>query len=440
MTWQTSVRLDAVLARLLELHPRKIDLSLERIERLLAALGSPQRRLPPTIHVAGTNGKGSTVAFLRAIVERAGQSAHVYTSPHLVRFNERIRIAGRLVDDAALIAALEHCERVNAGETITFFEITTAAAFHLFAQTPADWLLLETGLGGRVDATNVVAAPAATVVTPVSIDHAEFLGDTVERIAREKAGVFKRGAPAIIGFQTDGPRAVLEREAARAGAPRIVADRDFFVRAERGRLVYEDEAGLLDLPAPRLAGAHQYENAATAIATLRRVAPHLPAHAFEDGMGAVVWPARLQHLTKGRLKDMAPPGADLWLDGGHNEDGARAVAAAMAEFEERASAPLVLVCGLLASKDARGFLAHFSGLACEVVAVPVEGDHYGRAPADVAGVARALGFAASQAPDVAGALRLIAARDWPRPPRILVCGSLYLAGAALALDSANTPG
>lgn len=439
MTQPTSARLDAILARLLELHPRKIDLSLARIERLLAALGHPERRQPPTVHVAGTNGKGSTIAFLRAFVESAGMTAHVYTSPHLVRFNERIRLAGRLVDDETLIAALEHCERVNEGETITFFEITTAAAFHLFAREPADFLMLETGLGGRVDATNVVAHPAATVITPVSIDHAEFLGDTVEKIAREKAGIFKRGAPAIIGFQAEAPRAVLEREAARAGAPRIVADRDFLVRAEHGRLIYEDEAGLLDLPAPRLAGRHQFENAATAIAALRRVAPRLPARACEAGMGAVAWPARLQHLTKGRLKDMAPRGADLWLDGGHNADGARVVAATMAEFEERVSAPLVLVCGLLATKDARGFLGAFRGLAREVVAVPVAGDHYGRAPADVEGVARALGFAATQAPDVEAALRLLAARHWPTPPRILVCGSLYLAGAALALDAELTP-
>lgn len=429
--------LDAVLARLFDLHPRKIDLSLGRIERLLATLGNPHKKLPKTIHVAGTNGKGSTVAFLRAILEAAGQRVHCYTSPHLVRFNERIRLAGRLVDDATLIAALEECERANAGETITYFEITTAAAFKLFADTPADWLLLEVGLGGRYDATNVIDAPAASIVTPVSIDHAEFLGDTVEKIAAEKGGVFKRGAPAVIGFQSERALRTLEGAARRAGAPTIVADRDFFVREENGRLVYDDARGLLDLPLPRLAGRHQHGNAATAIATLRAIAPDLPAQAFEDGLRTVQWPARLQRISRGKLVELAPAGAEIWIDGGHNEDGARVIAEAMGELSAKSDAPLALVCGALATKDVRALLSHFAGLARTIVAVPVSGDHYGRAPADVASVAHDAGFDATEAASVEDAFGKMAAMAWPHPPRILVCGSLYLAGAALAANGAE---
>ncbi len=294
---------DAILSRLLGLHPKKIDLSLGRTERLLEALGRPELRLPPTIHVAGTNGKGSTLAFLRAMLEASGARVHVYTSPHLLRFNERIRLGadggGRLIDDDRLTEALEVCERANGARPITFFEITTAAAFHIFAQTPADWLLLETGLGGRYDATNVIAAPKATIVTSVSLDHLEFLGETVEKIAFEKAGIFKRGAPAIVGFQSDVARKVLEREARRAGAPLIIAGEDFHMREKNGRLVFEDESGLLDLPLPRLAGRHQHQNAAAAIAALREAAPDLDAKAIETGLLRAEWPARLQRLPRG---------------------------------------------------------------------------------------------------------------------------------------------
>jgi len=434
---QPASPLDSILARLLNLHPRKIDLSLGRTERLLAALGDPHGRLPKTIHVAGTNGKGSTVAFLRAILEAAGQRVHVYTSPHLLRFNERIRLAGKLVDDATLIAALEKCERVNAGQPITFFEIGTAAAFDLFAETPADWLLLEVGLGGRYDATNVIDGPAASIVTPVSIDHAEFLGDTVERIAQEKGGIFKRGAPGVIGFQSDEALRVLEACARRAGAPCIVARRDYDVREENGRLIFEDERGLLDLAPPRLAGRHQHQNAATAIAALRAVAPEVPARAFEAGMRTVDWPARLQRISRGRLVELAPEGAEIWIDGGHNEDGARVAAAAMGERAAHNDAPLALVSGLLATKDARAFLAHFTDLAQRVVAVPVSGDHYGRPPADVAEAARDLGLFASEAPTIEDALARISRERWRAPPRILICGSLYLAGAALALNGSE---
>jgi dihydrofolate synthase/folylpolyglutamate synthase len=430
---------DAILSRLLGLHPKKIDLSLGRTERLLEALGRPDLRLPPTIHVAGTNGKGSTIAFLRAMLEAAGQRVHVYTSPHLIRFNERIRLAaeggGRLVDDARLNAALERCEEANGGLPITFFEVTTAAAFTLFAETPADWLLLETGLGGRYDATNVVAHPNVAIVTSVSLDHMEFLGDTVEKIAYEKAGIFKRGAAAVVGFQSESVARVLEREARRVGAPLSLAGRDFHIREENGRLVFEDERGLLDLPLPRLAGRHQHENAAGAIAALRAVAPDLPARAIETGLARAEWPARLQHLLRGRIVDLAPPNAEIWLDGGHNEDGGRVLAEAMAEFHDRAPRPLVLICGAQITKDVRALLRCFAGLAREVVAVPVEGEHTSWPPEEVASIARAEGIPeAAAAANVEEALKLLAARRLAPAPRVLIAGSLYLAAAVLAAN------
>jgi dihydrofolate synthase/folylpolyglutamate synthase len=422
---------DAIFERFAPLHPRRIDLSLGRIERLLSDLGAPHRRLPPILHVAGTNGKGSTVAFVRAALEAAGKRVHVYTSPHLVRFNERIRLAGALVDDERLAEALDRCEAVNAGQSISVFEITTAAALLLFSETPADYLLLEVGLGGRFDATNVIDAPAASIITPVSFDHPEFLGDTVEQIAYEKAGILRRGAPAIIAEQEEGALRVIEREALRVGAPRIVAGRDFFARAEHGRLIFEDHDGLLDLPLPRLAGRHQHGNAATAIAALRAILPALPTRALERGLTDVDWPARLQRLRGGPLVALAPAQAEVWLDGAHNEAGGRVLAEAMADFEDHSPRPLALICGTLASKNTAGFLAHFKGLAQETLAVPIVGEHAGRAAEEVAAIARGVGLSAAACDSVASALRFLAARDWPTPPRILIAGSLYLAGQVL---------
>ena len=422
---------DAITQRFAPLHPRLVDLSLGRIERLLADLGHPEAKTPPVIHVAGTNGKGSTVAFMRAILEAAGKRVHVYTSPHLGRFNERIRLAGQLVDDARLDAALDVCERVNAGQSISVFEITTAAAFLLFSETPADYLLLEVGLGGRFDATNVIAKPAASVITPVSMDHPEFLGATVDKIAFEKAGILKAGVPAVIAAQAEEALRVIEREAIRLHAPRHVEGREYFVRGENGRLVYEDEAGLLDLPKPRLPGRHQYGNAAAAIAALRLVAPDLPARAFEDGLAQAQWPARLQRLRGGPLISRAPAGAEVWLDGAHNEAGGRVLAEAMADFEEASPRPLVLICGTLSTKDTGAFLAHFKGLAREVIAVPIPGEHVARPADEVAAFAARAGLSARVAPSVAAALDELAAQEWPKPPRILIAGSLYLAGAVL---------
>jgi len=430
---------DQILSRLLSLHPLKIDLSLGRIERLLADMGSPQDRLPPVIHVAGTNGKGSTIAFMRAILEAAGKGVHVYTSPHLVRFHERIRLAheggGRLVGDVELAAALTDCEKLNKGLPITFFEITTAAAFKIFSENPADFLLLEVGLGGRIDATNVVAHPAATVITPVSFDHPEYLGYTVEKIAFEKAGILKAGAPAIFSTQQEGALGVLEREANRVGAPYWIAGQDYTAREENGRLIFEDGQGLLDLPLPRLPGRHQYNNAAAAIAALRRLGLDLPDEAFEKGMTQAQWPARLQHLTKGVVYDLAPDDADIWLDGGHNEDGGRVLGQAMADFEDKVPRPLILICGTLASKDTAAFLRAFAGLAQEVLAVPVEAEQaLARSAREVAAAAAEVGIQSAACESVESALRYLAVREWRVPPRILIAGSLFLAGAVLKLN------
>ena len=425
---------DAILARLLNLHPKKIDLSLGRTQDLLAALGSPHLRLPPVVHVAGTNGKGSTIAFMRAILEAAGQRVHVYTSPHLVRFNERIRLAGQIVGDAELSQALETCERANAGKPVTFFEITTAAAFLLFSQVPADVLLLEVGLGGRFDSTNVIDRPVMTIVTPVSMDHPEFLGTSVDKIAFEKAGIFKRGVPAVLATQDEAALAVLEREAARMQAPVLVEAQDYSVREEHGRLIFEDPHGLLDLPLPRLRGRHQHHNAATAIAALRWLDPDLPPAAIERGLMEAQWPARLQRLGKGRLAGIAPAGAELWLDGGHNVDGGRVLGEAMADFEDRLTRPLIVICGTLSSKDTTGFLRHFRGLAQEVLAVPVPGEHAARPAREVAAAALAAGLAAASCESIEAALHYLSARAWPVPPRILIAGSLYLAGEVLRAD------
>jgi dihydrofolate synthase/folylpolyglutamate synthase len=431
---------DEILSRLLNLHPKRIDLSLGRIKRLLSALGNPQEHLSPVVHVAGTNGKGSTIAFMRAMLEAADKSVHVYTSPHLIDFNERIRIGhprgGNLIDDAALESALERCEHANGGEPITFFEITTAAAFLLFAATPADALLLEVGLGGRLDATNVVGRPALTIVTPVSIDHPEFLGDTIEKIAVEKAGIFKRGVPAILAEQDQNALAVLEAQAGRLGVPVIVGGQDFAAREENGRFVYEDERGLLDLPLPKLVGRHQQLNAGTAIAAVRHFDPSISVPAIEAGLTQAEWPARLQRLKRGRVAELAPREAEIWLDGGHNAEGGRAVAQVMADFEEKSPRPLILICGTLATKETRTFLRPFKGLAQEVIAVPIAGDHYGRLPTEVALAAQQEGIPAAASESVGSALEYLSARDWSAPPRILITGSLYLAGEVLKLDGA----
>jgi dihydrofolate synthase/folylpolyglutamate synthase len=428
---------DAILARLLALHPRRIDLSLDRMWRILGALGHPERHLPPVIHVAGTNGKGSTIAFMRAILEAAGRSAHVYTSPNLVRLNERFRLGrpggGVLVGDEELVETLAECERANGDHPITVFEIETAAAMLMFSRHPADVLLLEVGLGGRLDATNVVERPLANVITPVSIDHVEYLGDTLEKIATEKAAILRRGVPAVIARQTEGPLAIITARAEEVGAPLYVAGQEWVAGEERGRLVYQDADGLLDLPPPRLFGRHQFDNAGTAIAALRAAELGLPAQAFEQGMIKVDWPARMQRLAGGTLAARAPAGSELWLDGGHNAEGGRIVAGALADMEERVSRPLVLIVGMLSTKDHEGFLRNFAGLARALIAVPI-GQGSGLAPDVLAAAARQIGITAQSAGSVEDALAAVAELGLEPPPRILVTGSLYLAGAVLGAN------
>ncbi|HEY1745641.1 MAG TPA: folylpolyglutamate synthase/dihydrofolate synthase family protein [Xanthobacteraceae bacterium] len=421
--------------RLLALHPKRIDLSLNRIERLLAALGHPERRLPPVIHVAGTNGKGSTVAFMRAILEAARQRVHVYTSPNLVRINERFRIGaaggGKFVADDELSAAFAECESANCGQPITVFEIETAAAFILFSRHPADVLLLEVGLGGRLDATNVVERPLASAITRVSLDHRDFLGDTIAAVASEKAGILKSGVPAAVASQVRDALTVIERQAARVKAPLMIAGEDWTATEERGRLVYQDNDGLLDLPAPKLYGRHQFENAGLALAALRAAGLKIPAPAFEAGMISVEWPARMQRLSGGRLAAKLPPESELWLDGGHNADGGRAIAAALADLEERVSRPLVMIVGMLSSKDCEGFLRNFSGLARHLIAVPIANDKAVPA-ADLAEIARGIGIPAIAREDIGGALAAAAGLGLEPAPRVIIAGSLYLAGEVLA--------
>ena len=426
----------AIYQRFLSLHPRAIDLSLERMEALLAKLGHPERKLPPVIHVAGTNGKGSTTAFMRAILEAWGKSAHVYTSPHLVRFHERFRLGkaggGKLVSEAELVDAFERCERANAGAAITVFEITTAAGLLLFSQHPADMLLLEVGLGGIYDATNVVDRPAASVITPVSFDHVEFLGDTIAKIAGEKAGILKPGCPGIIAQQLPEGLERIELEAAKRRAPLTIAGQDFSAHEENGRLVYQDGLGLLDLPLPRLPGRHQHGNASVAIAALRQVFGHdLPAAAIEAGLRNAEWPARMQRITSGALVEASPKGAELWLDGGHNADGGKVVAEALAEFEDRRPRPLVMIAGMLNSKDSAAFFAPFAGLAREVITLTIPGTDASRPAEDTAAFARKAGLGAQPAESLKAALETIAARSYETAPRILFTGSLYFAGHVL---------
>ncbi|ODN71309.1 bifunctional folylpolyglutamate synthase/dihydrofolate synthase [Methylobrevis pamukkalensis] len=429
-----------IIDRLSSRWPKGYDLSLARIERLLGALGDPHLRIPPVIHVAGTNGKGSTIAFLRAMLEANRARVHTHTSPHLVRFNERYRLAtgpGRssYVGDAAFSDALARVEAANGDEQITLFEMLTAAGFVLFSEHPADYVLLEVGLGGRFDATNVIRDPLVSVITSISLDHQAFLGDTVTAIAGEKAGIIKRGRPVVTSPATDEIRAVFETEAARRKAPLFVGGQDWAVHEEHGRLVYQDGQGLLDLPRPRLAGQHQFQNAGTAIAALRHAGLAVPVAAIEAGLDTVEWPARLQRLMPGPLFAGAVSGTEIWLDGGHNAGAGEVVSAAMADLEERVARPLVLVVGMLTTKDPVGFFSSFKGLARHVYTVPIASSDAGWPPEELAAAATSAGLAAESAPDVADALaRLSTSWNEQMAPRILVCGSLYLAGEVLALN------
>ena len=431
--------LGALLARLSDLHPQRIELGLERMQRLLERLDHPQRELAPVVHVAGTNGKGSTIAYLRAIMEAAGLRVHAYTSPSLVRLNERYRLGrfggGILVSDDELHAVLERCERGNAGEPITIFEIETAAALCLFAQHQADVVLLEVGLGGRLDATNVIDAPLASAIAPISMDHTEFLGDSLMTIAREKAGIIKRNTTTICAEQPPEAMAAIEQQAKRMNAPLHSAGQEWQVSIERGRLVYQDDRGLMDLAAPRLFGRHQFDNAGLAIATLRaqnrfRIEPA----AFEAGVVNAEWPARMQRLASGPLLNQAPQGCEIWLDGGHNAAGGRVAAAALGDLEERVSRPLVVIVGMMANKDANAFLVNFAGLTRHIIAVQIPDVDNSMSPDRLADAARQLGMRVETAANVEAGLSSLARLAYEVPPRILITGSLYLAGHVLAAN------
>ena len=418
----------------MRLHPRSIDFGLERTERLLAALGSPERKLPPIVHVAGTNGKGSLVAYLRSMAEAAGYRVHAYTSPHLVRFNERIRVAGQLIEDEALDAILTECEAANKGEPITFFEITTVAAYLAFSRVPADLAVIEVGLGGRLDSTNVIQ-PILSAITPIGYDHTGFLGDRLDGIAREKAGILKHAVPAVIGRQREVSAEVIAAEAGRLAAPLFRLGREWQVRPTDSGFAYESDLLGLDLPAPALAGAHQIDNAATAVACIERLRAarfDIGDGAIRQGLATVEWPARLQKLTRGPLAEALPPGSELWLDGGHNEDCGIALARMASDWaKEPAPLPLHLVFGMLTTKDASGFLRPLARHATSARAVPFPEGHSAYTPAEACARAADVDLDCAPANDIGAALEDLLATQ-PAPMRILICGSLYLAGAVLA--------
>lgn len=425
----TSFSSELILARLQALHPKRIDLSLGRIERLLDRLGRPERALPPVVHIAGTNGKGSTLAMLDAMLTAAGWRVHRYISPHLVHFNERILLHGKPIPELLLADVLDECERANAGEPITFFEITTAAAFLAFAAVPADIVLLETGLGGRLDATNVIANPRLTLISPISMDHEAHLGDSLEKIAFEKAGILKAGVPAIFGPQRPEALAVLETRAKALAAPVTVYGRDFHVTVRDERLLFEDASGRLDLPRPKLAGCHQIGNAALAIAAARalgefRVGPA----ALARGLRAASWPARLQRLRRGPLVALLPQGFELWLDGGHNPAAGDVLAESLPALAR--GRPVDLIVGMLQTKDLVAFLKPLAPLARSLTIVPVPGEPLGRDPEQSVAELDAAGITARRAESVAAAIAALAREPLPAS-LVLICGSLYLAGAVL---------
>ncbi len=435
---------ERAIDRLLTLHPKGFDLSLERIRRLLARLGDPQKRLPPVIHIAGTNGKGSAAAFSRALLEAAGLSVHVHTSPHLVRWHERYRIGapggGRLVADDVLADAVERVAAANADQPITVFEILTAVTFVLFSEHPADAAIIEVGLGGRFDATNVIERPAVSVIMPVSLDHEAYLGDRVELIAAEKAGIIKPHVPVVIGSQESTTALdVMLDVADRLDAPALVYSQDFFGFGENGRMVYQDETGLLDLPAPKLVGRHQFANAAAAIAAVRAAGFSPSDRAIADAMTQVEWPGRMQRLTAGDLVSRAPAGAEIWLDGGHNPGAGAVVTENLAELEERNPRPLFMIAGMISTKDQTNYFRAFAGLVRHLFTVPVGASEAGVPPDELAARAREAGLSAEPIASVANALDLLretASAD-DLPPRILIGGSLYLAGEVLREN--NTP-
>lgn len=428
---------DTLLEGLKKLHPQSIDLSLGRIERLLAALDHPERKLPPVLHVAGTNGKGSFLAFVRAVSEGLGKGVHVYTSPHLVNFHERIVLAGPHgsvpIAEDHLVDCLARAEAANGGELITLFEITTAAALLAFAEMPADLLLLETGLGGRLDATNVVAKPLLTAITPISIDHVSFLGDTLTAIAAEKAGILKPGVPCVVGRQERDALRVIEQRAEELGAALHVAGRDFDMYEQHGRLVFQTQTRLLDLPLPRLNGRHQIDNAGMAIAAASLLfGDALTDRALEHGLTHAEWPARMERLAVGGLHAYVADGTEIWLDGGHNPAGGQVIAHTLAELDERVPRPVHLIFGMMETKDAHAFIAPFKGLVERIYTVPIPDELNAFDAGGLAEIAKAEGFEVIVAESIPDAL-LRSQAALRGPGRVLICGSLYLAGHVLKL-------
>ena len=435
----TTLEADLEIERLLALHPKGFDLSLDRISRLLERLGNPQDHMPPVIHVAGTNGKGSTAAFSRALLEASGLLVHVHTSPHLVNWHERYRLAapggGKLVADDVLADAVRRVGEANRGEKITVFEILTAVTFVLFSEHPADACIIEVGLGGRFDATNVIKRPAVSVIMPVSMDHEAYLGDKVELIAAEKAGIIKRGCPVVIGAQeTEAAQQVLIDTAERLNCPLEVYGQDFVAFEENGRMVYQDQSGLMDLSPPRLPGRHQFANAAAAIAAVRSAGFPISERAADKAMTTVAWPGRMQRMLHGKLSALGPKGAEIWIDGGHNPGAGVVIAEALTEQEEKFPRPLFLISGMINTKDQTGYFRPFHGMARHVYTVPVTMSESGVPHEELAVRATEAGLSAEPVSSVANALMLL--RDtWDETetaPRILIGGSLYLVGAVLA--------
>lgn len=417
---------DAILARLLELHPKMIDLTLDRTWRLLEAVGNPQNDLAPVVHIAGTNGKGSTLAMIRAGLESDGHTVNAYTSPHLARFHERIRLSGALIDEVALTALLQECEAANCNNPITFFEITTVAALLAMARSSSDYTLLEVGLGGRLDATNVIE-PKLTVITPVSLDHQQYLGEKIEEIAGEKAGIMKPAVPCVVGPQSDAALSVIEEKAEQIGSPLSVCNRHWQVREERGRIVFEDDSGLLDLPRPRLLGAHQIQNAGVALASLRLLGSGNPSKALTEAD----WPARMQRLKSGPLVDQLPTEVELWLDGGHNAAAGKALASLLREMQNTVPADLWLIVGMLDTKSAEDYLSPLVSLTTGVRTVTIPDTQASLSAVQLAERAASVGLRAKPAPNVLSALGDILQERHETATRVLICGSLYLAGDVL---------
>ncbi|WP_310621976.1 bifunctional folylpolyglutamate synthase/dihydrofolate synthase [Flexibacterium corallicola] len=425
----------------MKLHPAEIDLSLERMTRVLDALGNPEKHLPPVFHVAGTNGKGSTSAFIRALLESLGKRVHVYSSPHLVSFNERIRLGstGKFVEDERLLEALEAVEKAAAGQSITFFEATTAAALWLFASDRADYLVLEVGLGGKLDATNVINTPLVSVITPIAKDHENFLGNNLEDIAKEKAGIIKRGRPIVSAQQTNAPHRVIERQAQRCQAQIYFSGQEFVCWEEGGRLVYQDEQGLLEFSMPKLAGHHQVDNAGLAIAALRTtglLSDIDEQQSCEKALRKAKWPARLQPLYKGDLLKLLPESTEIWIDGGHNPQAGEVISSFLADLEEKAPKPVFLVSGMMQTKDPIGFYQCFEGLVSHVYCIPLSSTNAGRPPEEIKAFAKAARLKASQFSTLSEALTDLNKKleKLDQPARILFCGSLYLAGELLKLN------